>query len=71
MTAGVLGSAYCAYYIYKNKTRIPTEWRQVGTLDKIYTYPIKSCGPVILSSATCETLGLRDGWLRDRLEIAS
>ncbi|XP_073950573.1 mitochondrial amidoxime reducing component isoform X1 [Choristoneura fumiferana] len=66
VTAGVLGSAYCAYSIYKNKTRIPIEWRQVGTLDKIYTYPIKSCAPVILNSATCETLGLKDGWLRDR-----
>ncbi|XP_061721906.1 mitochondrial amidoxime-reducing component 1-like isoform X3 [Cydia pomonella] len=68
VTAGVLGSAYCAYHIYqRSKPRIPTEWTQVGTLQKIYTYPIKSCGPVVLETGECSTLGLKDGWLRDRV----
>lgn len=29
-------------------------------------YPIKSCGPILLNKVECTTLGLKDGWLRDR-----
>lgn len=64
----MVGGAYCAYHIYKElqKPKLPTEWTQVGTLQDIYAYPIKSCGPVVLTKAECTTLGLKDGWLRDR-----
>lgn len=67
-TAGVLGGTYYAYQAYKTyqKHKIPTEWRQIGTLQQLYAYPIKSCGPVTLDKAECSILGLRDGWLQDR-----
>ncbi|KAM3962466.1 mitochondrial amidoxime reducing component [Aphomia sociella] len=68
-TAGVVGGAYCAYRLYKNasKVKIPENWTQVGTLKDLYIYPIKSCGAVRLDKAECSLLGLRDGWLRDRI----
>ncbi|XP_041969138.1 mitochondrial amidoxime-reducing component 1 [Aricia agestis] len=68
-TVGVVGGAYCAYQCYKQlmKPRLPTEWKKVGTLKELMIYPIKSCAPIFLTSAECTTLGLRDGWLRDRV----
>lgn len=67
-TAGAIGGVYCAYHIYKEyqKPKLPTEWKEVGTLKDIYVYPIKSCGPIMLNKAECTILGLKDGWLRDR-----
>ncbi|CAH0756314.1 unnamed protein product [Diatraea saccharalis] len=71
VAAGVLGGAYCAYRAYEqiNKTRLPRpeDWRQVGTLKDLYVYPIKSCAPQKIQRAECTQLGLRDGWLRDRI----
>ncbi|KAL4709850.1 hypothetical protein ACJJTC_000337 [Scirpophaga incertulas] len=68
---GVLGAAYCAYRVYRemNKSRMPRpdEWRKVGTLKELYIYPIKSCAPVKPDHAECTVLGLRNGWLRDRV----
>ncbi|XP_064073887.1 mitochondrial amidoxime reducing component 2 isoform X3 [Vanessa tameamea] len=68
-TAGVIGGAYCAYSMYQvyQKPQLPTVWNEVGTLKDLYVYPIKSCGPIILSKAECTILGLKDGWLRDRV----
>ncbi|XP_050354210.1 mitochondrial amidoxime reducing component 2-like [Nymphalis io] len=68
-TAGVIGGAYCAYNIYQvyQKPTLPTVWNEVGTLKDLYVYPIKSCGPIILNTAECTILGLKDGWLRDRV----
>ena len=67
-TVGVLGGAYYAYQAYKNhnSSKLPDEWTEVGTLEKIWTYPVKSCGPVELAKAECSILGLKDSWLRDR-----
>ncbi|CAH2094506.1 unnamed protein product [Euphydryas editha] len=68
-TAGVVGAAYYVYNIYKEyqKIELPKVWNEVGTLKDLYVYPIKSCAPVILKTVECTTLGLRDGWLRDRV----
>lgn len=68
-TVGVLGGAYCAFKLYqeKYKQKLPEHWTRVGTLEDIYVYPIKSCGPVKLAKAECSILGLRDEWLRDRV----
>ncbi|XP_038206530.1 mitochondrial amidoxime-reducing component 1 [Zerene cesonia] len=68
-SAGVIGGAYAAYHLYNKlqKPKLPEEWTQVGTLKNIYVYPIKSCGPVILNSVECTLLGLKSGWLRDRV----
>ncbi|OWR45616.1 Mo-molybdopterin cofactor sulfurase [Danaus plexippus plexippus] len=68
-TTGVLAGAYCAYHLYNEaqKRKLPTTWKEVGTLKDIYIYPIKSCGPVQKDRAECTLLGLKDGWLRDRV----
>lgn len=66
-TAGVLGSAYVGYKVYQSKKpKLPTEWKQVGTLKDLYVYPIKSVGPVVTEKAELTVMGLRQGWLRDR-----
>lgn len=67
---GVLGGAYYAYRLYcqeNKKIKIPENWTKVGTLKAINAYPIKSCAPVMLEKAECSILGLKDGWLRDRV----
>ncbi|XP_045502631.1 mitochondrial amidoxime-reducing component 1-like [Colias croceus] len=68
-SVGVIGGAYAAYHIYNKlqKPKLPEEWRQVGTLKNLYIYPIKSCGAVVINSVECTLLGLRSGWLRDRV----
>ncbi|XP_045453112.1 mitochondrial amidoxime reducing component 2 [Melitaea cinxia] len=68
-TAGVVGGAYFAYNIYKEyqEAKLPKVWHEVGTLKDLYVYPIKSCGPILLNKVECTTLGLKDGWLRDRV----
>lgn len=40
--------------------------RQVGTVQQLYIYPVKSCKGVAVSEAECTALGLRRGHLRDR-----
>ncbi|XP_023940005.2 mitochondrial amidoxime-reducing component 1 isoform X2 [Bicyclus anynana] len=69
VTAGAVGGAYCAYHLYKKsqKPKLPTEWTEVGHLKDLYAYPIKSCAPIILNQAVVTTLGLKDGWMRDRI----
>ncbi|XP_028160157.1 mitochondrial amidoxime reducing component 2-like [Ostrinia furnacalis] len=66
---GVLGGAYCAYRLYQHQSqsRIPEQWTQVGTLKDIYVYPVKSCQPVKIDQVECTILGLKTGWLRDRV----
>lgn len=66
--AGVLGGAYCAYRLLQEKpVKLPEKWEQVGVLKEINVYPIKSCGRVTLETVECTNMGLRDGWLRDRV----
>lgn len=65
---GVAGSAYCAYKFYEaTKKRIPENWVEVGKLKDLYVYPIKSCAPVLLKEVESTDLGLKQGWLRDRV----
>lgn len=40
--------------------------QQVGTVQQLYIYPVKSCKGVAVSEAECTALGLRRGHLRDR-----
>ncbi|CAD0203832.1 unnamed protein product [Chrysodeixis includens] len=66
--AGVLGGAYYAYQLYQEQhPKLPEKWEQVGVLKNIFVYPIKSCGRIELEKAECSILGLKDGWLRDRI----
>ncbi|CAH0400426.1 unnamed protein product [Chilo suppressalis] len=69
--AGAAGAAYFAYRAYRetNNTKLPRpeDWRHVGTLKELYAYPIKSCASVKLERGECTSLGLKNGWLRDRV----
>lgn len=67
-TVGVLGGAYYAYRLYQEQhPKLPETWEEVGVLKTINVYPIKSCARVMLNTAEVSILGLRDGWLRDRV----
>ncbi|XP_045528447.1 mitochondrial amidoxime reducing component 2-like [Pieris brassicae] len=66
---GVVGGLFLSYHMFKkvqNKTKIPEQWIPVGTLKNLLVYPIKSCAPILLNTAECTSLGLKDNWLRDR-----
>lgn len=68
-TAGVIGAGYYAYHLHqKKKTKLPddNEWKEVGYLKCLSIYPIKACAPVVTNQGVCSSLGMRDGWLRDR-----
>lgn len=59
-------SAY--YYRCKSKKLLtpPSNWRQIGTIEDIYIFPIKSCAPIKLESAQCDNLGIIEQNIRDR-----
>jgi len=42
------------------------QWEDVGTVEKLYLYPLKSCAPNSLQKAKVGKFGLIDGALRDR-----
>lgn len=66
---GVAAAATIAYTANKvySKTRNETKkYLEVGVLSAIYIYPVKSCRGVLLTSAECQTLGLRSDFIRDR-----
>ncbi|KAM9613334.1 mitochondrial amidoxime reducing component 2 [Trichechus inunguis] len=48
------------------RPRRPRRLQQVGTVAKLWIYPVKSCKGVSVSAAECTTMGLRSGHLRDR-----
>lgn len=54
------------YYRYWKREIIPVKWKQVGQLDELFFYPIKSCGAVALDEALCQNLGVRKGDIKDR-----
>ncbi|GBP79997.1 Mitochondrial amidoxime-reducing component 1 [Eumeta japonica] len=73
VVAGVLSAALAGLgwlvasrYLYQKK-KFPENWSKVGTLQEVKAYPIKSCGGIQLLTAECTSMGLRDGWLRDRV----
>ncbi|CAB3246105.1 unnamed protein product [Arctia plantaginis] len=69
-TVGLIGSFYI-YYLYKEKFKkrinLAQEWVHIGHLKQMYAYPIKSCAPILLNQAECSPMGLRNGWIRDRV----
>ncbi|XP_039739360.1 mitochondrial amidoxime-reducing component 1-like isoform X1 [Pteropus medius] len=48
------------------RPRRPRRLQQVGTVQQLCIYPVKSCKGVAVSEAECTALGLRSGHLRDR-----
>lgn len=62
-----------SYYFYKKCTeykekieQTPVKWKQIGTLEEIHFFPLKSCAPIDLDQALCENLGIRIGSIKDR-----
>lgn len=57
-----------SYFYYKRSKNqvIPTKWKKVGTIHKLYIIPIKSCGLIELDEALCETLAARKDDIQDR-----
>lgn len=51
---------------WRARPRRPRRRRQVGTVAKLWVYPIKSCKGVEVPAAEVTALGLRVGHLRDR-----
>ncbi|XP_055845837.1 mitochondrial amidoxime reducing component 2-like [Episyrphus balteatus] len=67
-----VGVSFLTYLYYKFLKKeeiievIPIKWKQVGTLEEIHFFPIKSCAPVELDQALCENLGIQEGDIKDR-----
>lgn len=55
------------FWTRRQKEEPPKKWRKVGELSDLVVFPVKSLGPVRLNTMECTPLGLRDGWLRDRI----
>ncbi|ETE66663.1 MOSC domain-containing protein 2, mitochondrial, partial [Ophiophagus hannah] len=55
-----------AWYWRGRDRRRPLRLKQVGTVSRLFIYPIKSCKGVAVQQAEVTKLGLRDGDLRDR-----
>lgn len=49
------------------KNKPPKKWRKVGTLSELICFPVKSMGPVKTTSLQTSCLGVRSGWMRDRI----
>uniref|UniRef100_A0A8C5JVR0 Mitochondrial amidoxime reducing component 1 n=1 Tax=Jaculus jaculus TaxID=51337 RepID=A0A8C5JVR0_JACJA len=63
---GLAALALGAAAWHRRRSRRPRRLQQVGTVSKLWIYPIKSCKGVSVSSAECTAMGLRCGRLRDR-----
>ncbi|XP_017766462.1 PREDICTED: mitochondrial amidoxime reducing component 2 isoform X2 [Eufriesea mexicana] len=71
VSAAVVGAGTVVVFVWwwwtkRQKDRLPTQWRKVGELSDLVTYPVKSLGPVRMNKMECTKLGLKSGWLRDR-----
>lgn len=55
------------YRRYRDLYVPPKEWKKVGELTDLICYPVKSCGPVRVSSIYCSKIGLESNLMRDRI----
>lgn len=58
------------YFIFKKKKlhvqTPPKSWKKIGTVEEILFFPVKSCAPIVLDSATCTNLGVSEQGFLDR-----
>lgn len=71
VTAAAVGAGTVMVFLWwwwtrKQGEKPPSKWRKVGELSDLVAFPIKSLGPIRLTSMECTPLGLKSGWLRDR-----
>lgn len=71
IAAGVgLITASGLIYIYRRYRDLyvpPKEWKKIGELTDLICYPVKSCGPVRVSTIYCSKIGLESNLMRDRI----
>lgn len=65
-TAAAVVVSSLILYQKRNKHVMPKEWRYVGDITEIISYPIKSCGPIRYSSVNCTVIGIEHDNLYDR-----
>uniref|UniRef100_A0A8C8ZRC7 Mitochondrial amidoxime reducing component 2 n=1 Tax=Prolemur simus TaxID=1328070 RepID=A0A8C8ZRC7_PROSS len=63
---GLAAVALGAVAWHRGRPRRRGRLQQVGTVAKLWIYPVKSCKGVPVSTAECTAMGLRSGHLRDR-----
>lgn len=54
------------YRRYRDLYVPPKEWKKIGELTDLICYPVKSCGPVRVSTIYCSKIGLESNLMRDR-----
>ncbi|GAB1865842.1 MOSC domain-containing protein 1, mitochondrial [Camponotus japonicus] len=67
VSAGTAVFVIWGWWTKKQKLQPPSKWRKVGELNDIMVFPIKSLGIIRMKEMECTTLGLRSGWLKDRM----
>ena len=72
VSAAVVGAGTAVFLVWwwwsrRQKDRLPTKWRKVGELSDLICFPVKSLGPARMNELECTQLGLKHGWMRDRI----
>ena len=71
VSAAAVGAGTVVVFLWwwwtkRQKDRPPSQWRKVGELSDLIAFPVKSLGPVRMTTMECTKLGLKSGWMRDR-----
>jgi len=70
VTAAAVGAGtavFVTWWWWTKKQKPPSKWRKVGELSDIMIFPIKSFGIVRKKEMVCTELGLKSGWIKDRM----
>ncbi|XP_011315393.1 mitochondrial amidoxime reducing component 2-like [Fopius arisanus] len=69
LAVGISTAVFLAWWWLSRskRERPPTNWRKVGELSDMFVFPVKSLGAVKENAMECTQLGLKSGWLRDRI----
>jgi hypothetical protein len=65
-TSLALGAVLALYWLRRSRQGVPTKWRKVGKVGKIYCYPVKSCSGLAVERADCLKSGVSCVGGRDR-----
>lgn len=65
LSAALAASVYFTQKRRKLQTP-PNSWKEVGHIEEIHFFPIKSCAPIVLESVNCTNLGILEQGFVDR-----
>lgn len=71
----LLALATVTYILWRRKcktqrfSKLPTKWRQVGQIQKLIIYPLKSGGYLDLQKAKCDVRGLQEDLPNGKLSL--